>query len=726
MATIVLTAVGFAIGGPIGAAIGSAIGQSVDAQIFKPRGRQGPRLGDLSVQTSAYGTQIPKVFGTMRMAGSVIWATDLEETKKKSGGGKGRPSTTSYSYSSSFAVALSGRPLRSVGRIWADGKLLRGAGGDFKSEVGAFRLHEGDEDQAVDPLIAATEGAAQTPAFRGIAYAVFEDLQLADFGNRIPLLTFEVTADAGPVAAGAIAEALSGGTIASGATPSFVGYAASGDSVRGAVEALGEAVPLCFAADGPRLVMLPAVPAAPPVLALADAGARADGAGGAFERLRQTAGTVPSEVSLAYYDPARDYQAGLQRAAVGGPSQRAERLSVAAAIDASGAKALAEHRLAAAEAGRLRVRANLPPRLSGWGPGRHLRLVGEPGLWRVERWTLERSIVSVELMRVPAGGVEAAAAGPGRNVGEPDRPHGPTRLILADLPLGSERLPTRPYLFAMAAGESEGWRRAALSGSFDGGASWEDAGATAAPAVAGEALDELGGAGSALFDVRGSVEVALLHEGMWLESRSDAALGAGANLALLGDELIQFGVAEQTGARTFRLSRLLRGRRGTEWAAAMHVTGERFALIEAEALATIEAPAAALGTTARLIGLGVGDEPAGVEAQVAVTGDALRPPSPVHLRAERLSNGDLAMRWVRRSRSGWLWSDGGDAPLGEETERYRLRLEGEGFVREVQTAVPAWTYGAAEQAADGAASFEVEVAQLGTFAASRPARLSIS
>ncbi len=80
MATLVLTAVGTAIGGPIGGAIGAMIGQTVDQNVlFKPKGRDGPRLTELSVQTSSYGTQIPKLFGTMRVAGSVIWATDLIE-----------------------------------------------------------------------------------------------------------------------------------------------------------------------------------------------------------------------------------------------------------------------------------------------------------------------------------------------------------------------------------------------------------------------------------------------------------------------------------------------------------------------------------------------------------------------------------------------------------------------------------------------------------------------
>ena len=72
MATLVLTVVGGLVGGPVGAAVGAAIGQQVDAAIFKPKGREGPRLADLKVQASTYGQHIPQMFGTMRVAGSVI------------------------------------------------------------------------------------------------------------------------------------------------------------------------------------------------------------------------------------------------------------------------------------------------------------------------------------------------------------------------------------------------------------------------------------------------------------------------------------------------------------------------------------------------------------------------------------------------------------------------------------------------------------------------------
>ena len=77
MATLVLSTVGTMLGGPVGGAIGSLLGQSIDQQLLGTGPRHGPRLGDLSVQSSSYGSPIPKLFGTMRVAGSIVWSTDL-------------------------------------------------------------------------------------------------------------------------------------------------------------------------------------------------------------------------------------------------------------------------------------------------------------------------------------------------------------------------------------------------------------------------------------------------------------------------------------------------------------------------------------------------------------------------------------------------------------------------------------------------------------------------
>ncbi|MFN3945197.1 MAG: phage tail protein [Allosphingosinicella sp.] len=709
MATLVLTAVGSAIGGPLGGAIGGMIGQAADAAIFAPKTRESARMATLAVQTSSYGNAIPKIFGRMRVAGTVIWATDLVERRTTSGGGKGRPKTASYSYSANFAVALSGRPILGVGRIWAEGKLLRGAAGDFKSETG-FRLYHGDEAQLPDPLIAAVEGAGGAPAYRGIAYAVFEDFQLEDYGNRIPSLTFEVEADPGPVTVGAVAEELSGGAVASGGGPALIGYAAGGESVRGAIEQLAAAASLSFVeTDGG--------------LRLGEAGGAEATLGervGAVEIVRGAADAVPGEVAISYHDPARDYQAGLQRASLGGPSVRSERIAFPAVLHAAEAKGLAERRLAALSAARARAKLDVPWREEPPRPGARVRIAGQAGLWKVERWTLGRLICTLELARVSEGlGPNPAGADAGRPIGHRDAEHGPTMLRLYDLPLPFES--ERPVLAAMAAGPGAGWRRAALSASFDGGLSWTSLGASAGPATIGVAATGLGAAGSALFDDRHAVEVALLNEDMWLESRSDAALVAGANLALLGDELIQFGRAEPLGDGRFLLSRLLRGRRGTEWAAHDHQAGEDFALIDARDIVLVEAPAESLGAEAWVRAAGRGD-PAPVSAVRRIGGAALMPPAPVHLTAVK-RDGDIRLDWVRRSRQGYGWASGSGTPLGEESERYEVTIAGPGFERRASVGAASYIYSAAQRLEDGGGGpLWIEVRQAGTHGLSRAAR----
>ncbi len=54
MATLVLTAIGTAAGGPVGAAIGGLLGNALDRRLSGGgRGREGPRLTELAVQTSS-------------------------------------------------------------------------------------------------------------------------------------------------------------------------------------------------------------------------------------------------------------------------------------------------------------------------------------------------------------------------------------------------------------------------------------------------------------------------------------------------------------------------------------------------------------------------------------------------------------------------------------------------------------------------------------------------
>jgi len=187
---------GAVIGSQIGALAGSYVDQALFGTSGQPRALSGPRLSDLKLTASTEGAHIPRLFGSSRLGGQVIWAAPVAEevsTTRAGGSGKGAPSgssaaatsTTSYTYYANFAVALCEGPITSIGRIWADGQEL-----DLTTIT--YRLHRGDEDQAPDSLILAQLGPSETPAYRGLAYIVFEQLPLARFGNRLPQLSFEV------------------------------------------------------------------------------------------------------------------------------------------------------------------------------------------------------------------------------------------------------------------------------------------------------------------------------------------------------------------------------------------------------------------------------------------------------------------------------------------------------------------------------------------------------
>jgi hypothetical protein len=683
----------------------------------------------LQLQTSTYGAQIPKLFGTMRAAGSVIWATDLKEKKNKSGGGKGRPSVTTYSYSASFAVALSARRVRAVRRIWADGNLLRGAAGDFKTGLNAFRLHLGAEDQIADPLIASAEGIDRTPAHRGVAYAVFEDLQLADYGNRIPSLTFEVEADEGSVPMETVAADLSGGWLGAVIGEAVSGFAAGGADVSDAIAPLVDAWGLAFVADeeGLRLEGTSAEGAAAEISAAALCGRVNGRSVDPVEQSGEGADSVPLSLSLRHYDPARDYQAGVQRVSRPGTGRVEQGIDLPVTMSGDAARQLAARRLSHGWAGRAAMTLRC-----GWDALRHeagdlVTVEGRSGRWRIEEREWEAMAVRLALRRVPgAGGVLPTGASSGAIVRQADAPHGATSLMLVDLPPLREAAAVAPLIVAAASG-GEGWRSAALFAMSDTGEA-SLAGLTAPRAVMGQADEALGEGSCTLVDTTNTLHVTLLAADMELGDADEAALAQGRNLCLLGRELLQFSRAVQAGPASFRLEGLRRGLCGTEWAVAGHAAGERFLLIEEERLAEPFAGQGSgeIGGGLRLAAIGIGDaEP--VEAMLTVSGEAVTPAAPVHVRAVSDGIGGWNLSWTRRSRNGWRWISGADVPLGEESERYELRvLSGESLRRRVETTSPAWTYDAAATAEDGGGMVRVEVRQIGSFALGRPGRIDLA
>lgn len=199
---------GFFIGGPAGAwkgaYYGAQIGYAIGGMLDPPTtnySQTGARLSDLTVQTATYGAVIPRAYGTVALTGNIFWleGDKLKETvhkTKQSSGGKGgggaKTTTTTYSYSATFAVGICRGPIGGVRRIWIGPDLVYDAGSDDIETIIAsnrtaqgFDLYLGTDDQEPNPRMQADKGAANVPAYRGLAYLVFRDLQLADYGNTL-------------------------------------------------------------------------------------------------------------------------------------------------------------------------------------------------------------------------------------------------------------------------------------------------------------------------------------------------------------------------------------------------------------------------------------------------------------------------------------------------------------------------------------------------------------
>lgn len=607
MATLVLGTVGRAFGGPLGGIIGSAVGGFVDRGLFGGRGGDGGRLGNLAVQSAAYGEAIPVISGRMRAAGNLIWTSGIVESAggggKRNGGG-----TSAYSYSASFAVGLAGREIADVGRIWADGRLIRGADGVFLSPT-IMRLHRGGEAQPVDPLIAAAEAAEQAPAYRGLAYAVFEDLALADFGNRIPNLTFEIIADAGDAMnAGRAISALAsvegrGVADVSGVFPAikghFSGVAGSvADAIAGLINMAGGAV---VAGDG--LAVTGGATGAPVTIAAGETQARAAGEARSRERRQRLAGDARTQaIEIGYFDVDRDYQPGLQRLGSGETGPAAQQ-AVACAMDAGQAKSLALATLSRVGPAGLSTTCRLPWRYAGVKPGDHVQIGDDPVRWRVREVRFESFVINLALERAESLPSVSLSGSSGRALSFDDQPAGPSVVHLLALPRLPGDADAGAKLWVAAAGTSAGWRRAAIEASADGGASYVSVGVIQGGTIMGVVASRLAAPGDEAADM---VEVELLSERMWLESRGEASILAGANLALIGDELVQFRRAEAIAPRRFRLSGLSRGVHGSDGGATDHKAGERFVLLDRTAMLAIPVAgdAAGLGYRARACGAG--------------------------------------------------------------------------------------------------------------------------
>jgi hypothetical protein len=211
------TGVGPYQGAMLGASLGGAAG-GIAGQVFWPEKVDithplPPKPHENRVQVSTYGSAIPIQYSAGRLAGNIVYMSDVLETIERS---KHRQDGVRYyemtkTYTATFAIAFSEGPVIGLARIWVNGKVFA----DYRDPDGPYyptgdaglaaanlsttiarsaayySVYLGTEVQTADAALTAILTAAETPSYRGIFYIVFRDFPVGEFSG-IPTIEVEI------------------------------------------------------------------------------------------------------------------------------------------------------------------------------------------------------------------------------------------------------------------------------------------------------------------------------------------------------------------------------------------------------------------------------------------------------------------------------------------------------------------------------------------------------
>ncbi len=188
------------VGTSVGFALGSAVGGYVERAMQKPI--EGPRVEDLQLNSSSYGTTIPEIRGVVRLPGILLERGPLINRAHRTGGKGGdalskAPKQKNYKAFRTFAFGFcAGGAGYQLLRLRADAFTIfdrTGASEAIGIQGLVWRFYDGSEVQLPDPALEALFGD-EAPAHRGMSYIVCDNWPLEAFGNRIPQLSADITA----------------------------------------------------------------------------------------------------------------------------------------------------------------------------------------------------------------------------------------------------------------------------------------------------------------------------------------------------------------------------------------------------------------------------------------------------------------------------------------------------------------------------------------------------
>ena len=438
---------------------------------------------------------------------------------------------------------------------------------------------------------------------------------------------------------------------------------------------------------------------------------------GRIERSRSPEIDVTGRVLIGHYEAEAEFEMRLSEArhpedSAAGVSQTDLPLLLTGAEGVT----IAERWMSEARVTRDTARFALPPSAAHLGAGDVVRLDGDR--YRIDRVEL------TDTLRIEASRTEPGIYVPADHPGDPVVPRAfnsglPVHPVFLDLPLMTgDEVEHAPHIAISA----RPWRGTVALWSSDEAAGGYTVNRTiTASATVGRTETVLPRASTGFWDLGPALRVRM-SSGK-LTSAGKLSVLNGANAMAIGNpdtdtwEVFQFREAVLVAPRIWELSLRLRGQLGTdalmpeEWP-----IGSQVVLLD-RTLTQVNLPLSARGLDRHYrIGLaakGV-DDPSAHQKLRAFDGVGLRPYAPVHIRTERSDSGALEVTWIRRTRiDGDSWTSQ-EVPLGEESERYLVRVTQDGtLLREATVTAPAWSWSAAAQSADGASgTVTISVAQI--------------
>jgi hypothetical protein len=581
-----------------------------------------------------------------------------------------------------------------------------------KPEYESLKIYTGDDTQLPDSTMEAFLGVGEVPAYRGLCYFVFDELQLADFGRAIPTFRVRVEVQRNgkpPTVADIIVDLCDAVGLNNGTdfkvNPTLEnmqlgGFAISRiASARQSIEQLQVMHPFDVIEAGDKLVFRNRDRLPVGIIDWDDMRAHTRGSleiGNKLERTHIDDPQLPKSIKISFQDASRDYssnQVKATRSMTRSTSVQTQDLPISSTPTVM--KKAAETAMTILMAQRNGYAFKLPAKYLRFQVGDVVQLPVKKGQYRTVRLT-QADIGTNFIMDVKAvdhvlteSGIAAIAMDGDSIISTVNYP-ADTRVHVLDCPsLTDDELDTGVYVVFSA--DTSNWDGGALYRDILAGSSTPMFGTDASTPAGTEWELQVTGteyvaSGTVLNLLPPPISVDTLDTEtemkviFWTANPSfvsqtyESMLGSTDNVFMVDGEIIQAQTVQQIDAQTFIFTNLLRGRRGTDYAAYNHAINDTIVELRPDAIERwdiepeyVDAQIDWRGATQ---GLDVMAQPT---QSFVFEANHLKAFGPAATEVMRLDDGELRMTLHPRARYGGQWL-GGSTTTSPDKDEYTVYI----------------------------------------------------